>query len=95
MLNGKLLYKNSSKLNGQEKAARVIEDYVLEKLYQKVSVSKISKNPYHIAFMGFLYWEAVNRLSNNGFGNVLGSEDIAKEIDKYVHARFLELIKGD
>ena len=73
------------KLYGTKRAADAIEEWVKSQFVNNVKLSDLSMKPsmYHEAYIGFLYWQAVQKLRNGEF-NVLGNKDIADAIESFV-----------
>lgn len=87
--NNRLFYKKDVVLQGQKEAADAIETYVIDEFFAKASVTDLKDidNIYHKALLGFLYWEAVQKLGRGEF-YVLGNVEAANAIEKWVKEQF-------
>ena len=88
---GKLFFnKDGALLAGQEKTADMIDDWVKQQYLARSTREQVmTKNAlYQEAMLGFLYKEAISELRKGEF-RVLGAEDTANTIDKWVRNEFL------
>lgn len=78
-------------LHGQEKVAQAIKKWVNHQIYLNIVKTDNLKldQKYHCAMEGFLYKEAVDKLSKGHF-KVLGAKEVAKSIQEWVET---ELVK--
>jgi hypothetical protein len=91
---GQLVLSNGTAPANGKKAAQSIEDYVTDRFVDQIRLSNMEPvgNLYHEAYLGFLYWEAVQKLGRGEF-SVLGHKEAAEAIDRYVKNEFMKKVR--
>lgn len=89
----KLEYKHGVPLLNQLEIADVVEDWVSIRFMAKTKFTCINEidSKYNKAYLGFLYWEAVQELRDDKF-NVLGQVEAASAIERYVRDKFMKVV---
>lgn len=91
---GRLILPDKSKPLNWEKIGQVIDDYVEESFYTEVKLVDMTptNNIHHEAYLGYLYYQAVQKLKRGEF-NVLGYKEAAEAIERYVRQEFMKKVK--
>lgn len=89
---GRLFFneKDGVVLQGQAKTADIIDNWVHREFIRRSTIQQITSNiAYNEAMTGFLYKEAISELRKGSFG-VLGAEETANVIDRWVNTEFIK-----
>jgi len=87
-----LFYDKDVPLQGQDKTAEAIEEWVSEQYFRNIQITDFSDTTmsFHSqAYLGILYWQAVQMLSRGEF-KVLGHVATAEAIEKWVQSEFMK-----
>lgn len=87
---GRLLLPDKSQPLNWEKIGQIIEDYVEERFYTEVKLVDMTptSNIRDVAYEGYLYYQAVQKLKRGEF-NVLGYKEAADAVERYVRQQFM------
>jgi hypothetical protein len=95
---GRLEYRPGVILQGQEKTAHAIDNWVKINFIKRMNDEKLQNMTEDEALMnatiGYLYQEAVVRVRTGQFGNILNPREIADAIDDWVNTELMKFIEG-
>ena len=88
-----LEFKDGVPLLNQKEIAIAVEDWVAIRFLSKTKFNTLKDidSKYNKAYLGYLYFQAVEILKEDGF-TVLGQIDAAAAIARYVRNKFMEVI---
>lgn len=97
---GDLFLTKESKLLSSKHAAEKINEYVDNVLMRKIEAGfkpdNAGCNPYHKAYKGKLYKEAIDKLAANDLDGslvaIINAKEVVQAVERYVTKRFLERI---
>lgn len=91
---GQLVLSGGNTPANGKKAAQAIDDYVTDRFIDQIRLSNMEPvgNLYHEAFLGYLYWEAVQKLGRGEF-SVLGHKEAAEAVERYVKNEFMKKVR--
>ncbi len=91
---GRLILSDGTVAANGPKASQAIEDYVTNRFLNEIQLTNLEVfgNIYHEAYLGYLYWLAVQKLSRGEF-SVLGYKEAAEAVERYVKQEFMKKVR--